>query len=382
MLKPQLRALSGAALAAGLMLAGCNLSPQQVQDLAKTALSIAQTDTGKAIASQLVANLQQYTDIDAGQTLADTAAGLNFDGISFTAQSVNLPLGKNLAEALKDIKAAAPALAKANTKAFQDVRIPQGKIDADKKKVEQALKGRIDPAKFSDAGKKAEYAKNMVEQAKPKLDAMRKAVAKRVDARIKNIKEKFDPSKDFESSQGTASIDPWGDVTIVSATMSLKVKEATKTHVFDRYYDDNKVLVWVIDHTVHAFKNGAKHVADRDRMNFDDGTYKITYTASTTGPKGKTRSVSWNRDGKADGSESGSGTITRFDGATTNVTFTKDAEGKTVTSTTDDSTKTKVEVSQTEGSSEAVVVTVDSQDPTKTASETINSEDLEPDDTK
>lgn len=340
-----LRARWGAALAAVVMVAGCNLSPEQVKDIAKKALSVAQSDTGRAIASQMAANLQQYVDIEAGQTLADTVQSLNFDGISYGTQALH-----------------------------------GDKLDDAKKKVEDALKNKFGSGNMSDAAKKIEFAKNLKDKAKPAIDSMRKQVAKRVDARVGKIKEKFDPSRDLQTKSGTASIDPWGEVTIVSATMSLKVKDASKTHVFDRYYDANKVLVWVVDHTEHLFKNGARHVADRDRMNFDDGSYKVTYKATTTGPKGKTRSVEWAREGSADGSETGTGTITRFDGTSTDLTFTKDASGKTVASTTDAATKTKVEVSQTEGDTEAKVVVTDTQEPSKTITEVLDTENLEPSD--
>ncbi|MBM3274533.1 MAG: hypothetical protein FJZ00_05240 [Candidatus Sericytochromatia bacterium] len=202
-------------------------------------------------------------------------------------------------------------------------------------------------------------------------------IDKRVEERGKKIT--FEASK-LKPEVSTADIDPFGEVRIVAATMDLKVKDHTKLHVWERYYDANNVLVRVYDLVRTTFKKGAKHEHERERINSDDGGYSVTVKSSNTGPNGKTRSSNWTRTGSADGSESGTGTIKRADGTETSVTFTKTADGVTTTKTTDTAKKVAVEVKQTEGSSEASVTTSDTEKPENKETKTQNTDELEPED--
>ncbi|MBM3270527.1 MAG: hypothetical protein FJZ01_23075 [Candidatus Sericytochromatia bacterium] len=359
---------------AGALVAGCNLSPGQIKDLAAKALSAAQSDTGKAIANQVVSNLQAYTDIDAGQALADAQAGLSaLDG--FSVQAATRPVIKPPVDLAKELRDKVGAELKQGIKE-QPRQAPPPSFDQAKNKMGDLMKGRVaDLTKMAQADKD-KFRDNMLNVAKPKIDQVRKDVAKRVDSRVKKLT--LDKTK-YQQEQSTASLDPFGEVTIVSATMSVTANGVARQHVFDRYYDDAKVLVRVVDHVEATFpKSGAKHVTDRDRINFDDGTYKVTFSAKTSGKNSKTRTVEWTREGKADGSETGTGTITRFDGTKTEVTYTKDTSGKTVTATTDAASKAKVEVTQTEGAAEATVVIADAENPEKKTSETVDTEAEEP----
>lgn len=383
MRRSSFQAISGVALAAGMLLAGCDLlNPTQVRDLAQKALSAAQSELGRKLTNQVVETLQSYVDVEAAQTLADSAGGLSALVEGFSVQALPKGIAPVKPGDVKDqlppeLKDKLPALLKDTPPAdfLKELNGPPPKIGKAKEKLESALKTKLgDLAQV----KPDELKKQYKDIARGKIEQFRKDMAKRVETRLTKIK--FDLSKDFQTAQGTASLDPFGEVFFVSATMSLKVKDMARIHTFDRYYiekDDAKVLVQVVDHVEQTFKNGAVHKADRTRTNYGDGTFEVTFDASTV--KGnKTRSVSWVRKGAADGSETGTGTIVRTDGTRTEVTFTKDASGKTVTTTTDADTKTKVEVSQTEGGADASVTISDSADPARKTTMTVNSEDLEP----
>jgi hypothetical protein len=374
-------------IAGALIATGCNLSPGQIQQGLTALLNASQTEVGKQVSNQLLTELQAYVDVEAAQSLVSSQGGVSALLESFTVQAVTQqpqqpqpqqpqqprPVFKPPTQ--DQLRAKLPAGVGLKPENVQNRPQPPANVNNVKTRLQDQFKGKLPNP--SDATKKAEFQANFKAVAKPKLQEQQQKVDKRVEDRGKKIT--FEAAK-LKPEVSTADIDPFGEVRIVAATMDLKVKDHGKLHVWERYYDENNVLVRVYDLVKTTFKKGAKHEHERERINNDDGSYSVTVKSSNTGPNGKTRSSTWTRTGSADGSESGTGTIKRADGTETTVTFTKTADGVTTTKTTDTAKKVAVEVKQTEGSSEATVTTSDTDKPENKETSKQNTDDLEPED--
>ena len=100
--------------------------------------------------------------------------------------------------------------------------------------------------------------------------------------------------------------------------------------------------------------------ADFQRVFNEDGSVDSTYSAVVTRKSdGATRTVVWVRRHEADGSMTGTGTITKFDGTTVTVNLSRDAAGKNKLEASDAQAGVGVAVGQDDSSSRATSVVTD-----------------------
>lgn len=180
--------------------------------------------------------------------------------------------------------------------------------------------------------------------------------------------------------KGNAQVTISEDGTTVTKTMEFNHKNGTKKQTIVKVYADDtrEAMVEATFHLEQEHRNGMKLVVDRSRTLAEDGSWSIAYTASFTRKDGKVKTVSWTRVEAADGSQTGSGTITRFDGTVVQITFTKSADGVVVTRTVDGDAKVEAVVTQDEASVEAEVTVKDGESGQVTGEATVSVEDAEP----
>lgn len=208
------------------------------------------------------------------------------------------------------------------------------------------------------------------------------AEMKREDKLKERVKQQFDKHKGNmkATAVSTESVTVDGVVCVATTTKLQFTRGAvTQSQTVTRTVDPDGTLIKLVGDMSRSFKNGKEFKAHRERTNAADGSYTAVYH-SEMAMKGKTRVVDWSRTGTADGTETGTGTITRFDGTKVTMTITRAADGVTVTKTTDDKAKVGVEVSQTDGSTELSAKVTDSTSGTETVAGTmtVDSEATEP----
>lgn len=176
----------------------------------------------------------------------------------------------------------------------------------------------------------------------------RQEMAKRMQARLKAAKANF---RDFKPTSEVASDGSRVD----RANMTMMNKNDQQNVSQEKFYDAEGTLIEVKSHFTRTHKNGLTYTADRDRKLQEDGSWKVTFTSTITGPKGKTKTVAWTRTVAVDGSEVGDGTITRFDGSVVTVHVERSADGSVLTRTVDTRAKVTVDVDAGDGSDGATV---------------------------
>lgn len=198
--------------------------------------------------------------------------------------------------------------------------------------------------------------------------------AKQRDQKVKErFKQQLDKHKGGmkATSVSTESVTLDG-VACVATTTQLQFSRGavTQSQTVTRTVDADGDELKVVQDMSRTFKNGHSFKAHRERTNAADGSYTIVYHSEAT-MKGKTRIVDWTRTGTADGTETGTGTIQRANGTKVTITVTKTADGVTTTVTKDTAAKVGVEVSQTEGATEATAKVTDASSGTETVAGTV-----------
>ncbi len=210
----------------------------------------------------------------------------------------------------------------------------------------------------------------------------------RVSASTK-LKERMERFKDrskqrLEHKQGTMKADAKvtisEDGTIVTKTMEFAHKNGAKKQTIVKVYADNTrtELVEASFHLEQQHKNGMSLVVDRSRKLDAEGAWTLLYKATFTRKDEKVKTVAWTRIEAADGSQTGTGTITRFDGTTVQITFEKSADGVVVTRTIDGAAKVEAVVTQDEAAVDADVAIKDGASGQVTGQATVSVEDAEP----
>ena len=172
------------------------------------------------------------------------------------------------------------------------------------------------------------------------------------------------------------------DGTTVTKTMEFAHKNGAKSQTIVKVYADDtrETLVEATFHLEQKHRNGMSLVVDRSRTLGEDGAWTIAYKATFTRKDGKEKTVVWNRIEAEDGSQTGTGTITRFDGTVLQMTFTRTADGVVVSHTVDGAAQVEAVVTQDETSVEAEVTVKDQGSAQVTGEATVNIEDAEPSD--
>lgn len=168
---------------------------------------------------------------------------------------------------------------------------------------------------------------------------------------LKNkIKGKLDRKKQgMQITESTASVSVDGkDYTDYTVLMVKESGNLKLTREVIKRYDVDKDLVMISVKHVADHKNGLKSESTRVKTINDDGSYAVTFHSVITKGDGKTKTVDWTRTGTADGVETGSGMITRFDGATVSINVSRTAEG--VASASIETPEATVEANQAEDS--------------------------------
>jgi hypothetical protein len=170
------------------------------------------------------------------------------------------------------------------------------------------------------------------------------------------------------------------DGTTVTKTMAFEHKNGAKNQTIVKIYADDtrESLIEASFHLEQEHKNGMSLVIDRSRILGEDGSWTIAYKATFKRKDGKVKTVAWNRVEAADGSQTGTGTITRFDGTVVQITFTRSADGVVVTRTVDGAAQVEAVVTQDEAAVEADVTVTDQSSGQVTGEATVSVEDAEP----
>lgn len=165
----------------------------------------------------------------------------------------------------------------------------------------------------------------------------------------------------------------------VKITMSVNHKNGVQLRVVERVYAADASLLAATAHFEHEHKNGVKMVGDRNRALAADGTWHSTFKAVLTRKDGKVKTTEWTRVEAADGSETGEGKITRFDGSVVTISISKSADGTVVTKTVDSRAQLNAEITQGDVATDASVVVTDAASGQAAATTTVsNTEEVEP----
>ena len=141
----------------------------------------------------------------------------------------------------------------------------------------------------------------------------------------------------------------------VNITATVDRPNGNETNTINRTYDASGNLTELQSHMERTNASGFKIVLDRDRLLNSDGTWTITFAMTITRPDGKVKTITWTRTENADGTESGTGTLTRFDGTTETLTTSKDASGSITTTVTDTQTDLAAQVGSSDSNTQASV---------------------------
>ncbi|HEY9898533.1 MAG TPA: hypothetical protein V6D00_05070 [Pantanalinema sp.] len=143
--------------------------------------------------------------------------------------------------------------------------------------------------------------------------------------------------------------------------MDVNGRHGNEVRTVEKVVDADGKLVEVTVHFELSHKNGMTLVSDRHRKLGEDGAWTSTFKSVFTRKDGKTKTVEWSRVEAADGTESGQGTITRFDGSVVTIAITKSADGTVVTKVTDSRQKVDAELTQGDTATDATVVVTDGE---------------------
>lgn len=170
------------------------------------------------------------------------------------------------------------------------------------------------------------------------------------------------------------------DGNTVTKVIEFEHPQGTKKHAVVKVYADeaHTDLVSVTSHLEQQHAKGMSFVIDRVRTRLDDGSWSISYNAVFTRQDGKIKTVAWTRTEAADGTLTGSGTISRFNGTTVAITFEQGADGTVVSRTIDAKAKVSAEVTQDEAAAKAEVAVKDLATGKFTGKEILNIEDGAP----
>ncbi|MNK71399.1 hypothetical protein D3C87_908490 [compost metagenome] len=210
----------------------------------------------------------------------------------------------------------------------------------------------------------------------------RVSASHKLQERAQRFKERSKPRLEHKrgAMKGEAKVTVSEDGTTVTKTMEFQHKNGAKKQTIVKIYADDtrETLIEANFHLEQEHRNGMNLVVDRSRKLGEDGSWTITYHATFTRKDGKEKTVAWTRVEAEDGSQTGTGTLTRFDGTVVQITFTKSADGLVVTRTIDGDAKVEAVVSQDEASADAEVTVKDGSNGQVTGKATVNIEDAEP----
>ncbi|MBM3275588.1 MAG: hypothetical protein FJZ00_10565 [Candidatus Sericytochromatia bacterium] len=150
----------------------------------------------------------------------------------------------------------------------------------------------------------------------------------------------------------------------IHARLEMTTKAGgTLKQTSDRVVDAENTVLSAVADLERAFKNGHTLVSHRERKTAEDGSWTVTFTLTATRKDGAVKTVNWTRKGSADGTETGEGTILRFDGSKVTITYARNANGSTLTRTIDSAANIRAEVTKSEGetSADTTVMTPDGQ---------------------
>lgn len=300
------------------------LSPSQLQTLA---LDASQTSIGKTLISNLSADIQSANDLSTGQSLLTNMSPATVTASSLTSSS---PL-------------AVQALTADGSASFE----MRGAL--------QAFEAHRRFQQF------AAFRLKMM-QARAKLLARREAFRKRAQARLDRWQQgEAKIATASLTTTATASDGSTSSVEIDTATISISVPNRySQTQVHSQTYaiqtDGSKDLVEE-QSTLDRTFGRATYQAYRDRVDNSDGSYTVTYSATTSvnpaSGSAKVRTVNWTENGNSDGSATFTGTLVRFDGTTVDLSMTKDTSGTETTKAVDSSANVEADITQSDSSTAA-----------------------------
>lgn len=180
----------------------------------------------------------------------------------------------------------------------------------------------------------------------PKINRAEKV--RQFEQNMKNkLKGKLDRKKQGMQIVKTEADNDLGgkDYTVVMTKESPNLKMVRE--VIKSYNADKDLVKVSVKHSADH-KNGLKSESTRIKIINEDGSYTVTSHSVMTRKDGKSKIVDWTRTGTADGVETGTGLITRFDGATISINVSRTAEG--VASASVEAPEATVEASQGEDS--------------------------------
>ncbi|MBI6545575.1 MAG: hypothetical protein HY692_02200 [Cyanobacteria bacterium NC_groundwater_1444_Ag_S-0.65um_54_12] len=324
---PFIRTIAGTIIA-GLVLSGCQLIPGLAGSLTEI-----QKNIGNQLAEDVVSNLQAYADLDAGQLLVEDSAA--------TKKYLILATTGTASGAMADLDKGMVGLAKGKLPVLKRPKINLSKMV----------------------------------KAHEKLVQQRQFLKNRLQMRLDNLKKTMVVKS---TEVASASVDGVLEMT-TTTTIEITRGGFTQKQVIARTTNSDGILLAVVADLDRTYKNGMTYSAHRERVNNDDGGFEVTFSSETK--KGdKVRTVEWTRTGSADGSETGSGTITRFDGSKITCNFTKTAAGVTTVTAADSANKVAVEVSQNDGETQATTKIASSDSAANGETKKVDSEESAPSD--
>jgi hypothetical protein len=226
-----------------------------------------------------------------------------------------------------------------------------GTLTVDPAKLKAAIKNAVDASKTK--------LKARVEKLKDKL-ALKKDVAK---ATIQKLKRKNNVARTSDAATETNAD---GSVTkTLSIHFENPTLKLTRDIIISKTFDKDGKLI-SIDYSLEAKANNYSRTATRTVTVNADGSRNISTQSTTTWPNGKTREINEERIVNADGSATGSGTITTtVNGQTKTINFTSgvtagataDAGTELTTIATDPATNLSVTIDESADGSASVAVT-------------------------
>lgn len=195
-----------------------------------------------------------------------------------------------------------------------------------------------------------------MERAKPRIDKAREGIKHR---------ERFEEPNDRGGKTGKVEMD-------------FKGRHGNENRVVEKVVDADGKVVEVTVHFEASRKNGMTLVSDRHRKLGEDGTWTSTFKSVFTRKDGKTKTIEWTRTEAADGSETGEGTITRFDGSVVTITITKAVDGTVVTKVVDSRKKVDAELTQGDAETDATVVVTDGNSGQSETTTVTDTEEVQP----
>ena len=154
--------------------------------------------------------------------------------------------------------------------------------------------------------------------------------------------------------------------------------KGSETHEVKRTLDSDGSPLKVEGKASRSLDKGS-FKADFERVFNEDGSVDSTYSAVVTRKSdGATRTVLWVRRHEADGSMTGTGTITKFDGTKVTVNLSRDASGKNTLEASDSQAGVGVAVGQDDSSSRATSVVTDLESKKSDAASDVDADAAEP----